>query len=259
MPRDLPFLRAGYDRSRPPMTSGSRCRADQVRTRATTITAGSIPSGRGRCGAPVQRRERGILPPMKNPRVEGLNYEFRSLEDRHDFSQAAAWEGDLGGFRCRLDQGTLEARPRAHYANVDSARHALERHLRAWELWSELNNIIRVEFLYKSAQVVDRQSTPDSVSVAVDAEAAEVVVVANDATVKLGHGEYPAPPSMDLKGLGCWTDGAWWDPTPPQPVSDRTGIKALRFGFAGSSRGSGSSEQDPKTLPEEDDRLRHRR
>jgi hypothetical protein len=135
---------------------------------------------------------------MKNPRVEGLNYEFRSLEDRHDFSQAAAWEGDLGGFRCRLDQGTLEARPRAHYANVDSARHALERHLRAWELWSELNNIIRVEFLYKSAQVVDRQSTPDSVSVAVDAEAAEVVVVADDATVKLGHGEYPAPPSMDL-------------------------------------------------------------
>src|SRR5512133_1242570 len=123
-------------------------------------------------------------PSMKNPHVEGLNYEFRSLEDRHDFSQAAAWEGDLGGFRCRLDQGTLEARPRAHYANVDSARHALERHLRAWELWSELNNIIRVEFLYKSAQVVDRQSTPDSVSVAVDAEAAEVVVVANDATVK---------------------------------------------------------------------------
>jgi hypothetical protein len=130
--------------------------------------------------------------------LKELNYEFRSLEDRHDFSQAAAWEGDLGGFRCRLDQGTLEARPRAHYANVDSARHALERHLRAWELWSELNNIIRVEFLYKSAQVVDRRSTPDSVSVAVDAEAAEVVVVANDATVKLGHGEYPAPPSMDL-------------------------------------------------------------
>jgi hypothetical protein len=91
---------------------------------------------------------------MKNPRVEGLNYEFRSLEDRHDFSQAAAWEGDLGGFRCRLDQGTLEARPRAHYANVDSARHALERHLRAWELWSELNNIIRVEFLYKSVPLL---------------------------------------------------------------------------------------------------------
>jgi len=137
---------------------------------------------------------------MKNARVERLNYEFRSLEDRHDFSQAAAWEGDLGDFRCRLDKGTLEARPRAHYANVDAARQALERHLRAWELWSELNNIIRVEFRYKSAQVVDRQSTPDSVSVAVHAEAAEAVMVANDATVKLGHGEYPPPLSVALVG-----------------------------------------------------------
>jgi hypothetical protein len=36
-----------------------------------------------------------------------------------------------------------------------------------------------------------------------------------------------------IKGLGCWTDGAWWDPTPPQPVSDWTGIKALRFGSPG--------------------------
>jgi hypothetical protein len=135
---------------------------------------------------------------MKNARVERLNYEFRSLEDRHDFSQAAAWEGDLGDFRCRLDKGTLEARPRAHYADVDAARQALERHLRAWELWSELNNIIRVEFWYKSAQVVDRQSTPDSVSVAAHAEAAEAVMVANDATVKLGHGEYPPPLSVAL-------------------------------------------------------------
>ena len=92
----------------------------------------------------------------------------------------------------------MEARPRAHYANVDAARQALERHLRAWELWSELNNIIRVEFRYESAQVVDRQSTPDSVSVAAHAEAAEAVMVANDATVKLGHGEYPPPPSVAL-------------------------------------------------------------
>jgi hypothetical protein len=81
---------------------------------------------------------------------------------------------------------------------VDAARQALERHLRAWELWSELNNIIRVEFRYKSAQVVDRQSTPGSVSTAAYAEAAEVGVVANDLTVKLGHGEHPPPPPKDL-------------------------------------------------------------
>jgi hypothetical protein len=149
-------------------------------------------------GAPVQRRNEGYSTAVKNPRVERLNYEFRSLEARHDFSQAAAWEGDLGDFRCHLDQGNLKARPRAHYTNVDAARQVLERYLRAWELWSELNNIIRVEFRYKSAQVVDRQPTPDSVSVVAHAETSELVVVANDATVKLGHGEYPSPPSKDL-------------------------------------------------------------
>jgi hypothetical protein len=31
-----------------------------------------------------------------------------------------------------------------------------ERHLRAWELWAELTNSIRVQFRYTSAQVVDR-------------------------------------------------------------------------------------------------------
>jgi hypothetical protein len=135
---------------------------------------------------------------MKNPRVERLNYEFRSLEDRHDFSQAAAWEGDLEDFHCRLDQGILEVRPRTNYTTTDAARQALEPHLHAWELWAELTNMIRVEFRYKSAQVVDRQATPDSVSVAAYAELAEALGVANDVTVKIGHGEYPLPPSKDL-------------------------------------------------------------
>jgi hypothetical protein len=135
---------------------------------------------------------------VKNPRVERLSYEFRSLEERHDFSRAAAWEGDLGDFHCRLDHGTLEARPRADYTSADAAKQALERHLRAWELSAELTNGIRVEFRYKSAQVVDRQSTPGSVSVAAHAELAEALAVANDVTVKIGHGEYPSPPSKDL-------------------------------------------------------------
>ena len=92
----------------------------------------------------------------------------------------------------------MEARPRVHYTSADAARQALERHLRAWELWAELTNRIRVQFRYKSAQVVDRQSTPDSRSVAAHAEAAEAVVVANDATVKLGHSQHPPPPSKEL-------------------------------------------------------------
>jgi hypothetical protein len=169
---------------------------------------------------------KAYFPAARNPRVERLSYEFRSLEERHDFSRAAAWEGDLGGFRCRLNQGTIEARPRADYTSADAARQALEHHLRGWELSAELTNSIRVQFRYKSAQIVDRQSTPDSISVAAHAEAAEAVVVANDATVKLGHSQYPRrrrrswrPPRWSRS---CWggcetfgraASGCWCLPT----------------------------------------------
>jgi hypothetical protein len=85
----------------------------------------------------------------------------------------------------------LEARPQAHYPSADAAHQALEHHLRAWELWAELSNSIRVQFRYKSAQVVNRQSTPASISVAAHAELAEVAIAANNATVRLGHSQYP--------------------------------------------------------------------
>jgi hypothetical protein len=85
----------------------------------------------------------------------------------------------------------MEARPRADYTSADAARQALERHLRAWELWAELTNSIRVQFRYKSAQVVDRQSTPDSISVAAHTELAEVAMSKELAT---------SPPVEELLG-----------------------------------------------------------
>ena len=74
----------------------------------------------------------GILAAVNSPRVERLSYAFRPRGDRYDFSQAPAWEGDLGDFRCRLQQGTLEARPSVDYGDVDAARRALEPHLHSW-------------------------------------------------------------------------------------------------------------------------------
>jgi hypothetical protein len=128
---------------------------------------------------------------MSSPRVEVLFYRFVSLEDRHDFSQAAPWEGDLGDFRCRLAGGTLEARPQGHYRTTQGAREALEPHLRSWTLWLELHDGIRSRFEAGAARVVDTTSG----GVAVEAEFASAVGIANDASVKLGHGSYPPPPS----------------------------------------------------------------
>lgn len=126
---------------------------------------------------------------MRSPHVEILIYAFESLADRHDFSRAAPWKGDLGDFECRLDGAQLEARPRNHYPSIEKAREALEPHLIAWELWSELKDGLRIRFKARSARLVDTTSG----AVAVEAETASGVVIASDATVRLGHGFYPPP------------------------------------------------------------------
>lgn len=126
---------------------------------------------------------------MNGRRVELLTYEFVSLDDRHDFSQAAVWQGDLGGFDCRLDGGTLEARPRDQYSDTETARQVLEPHLRAWALWSELNDGIRVRFTTGGSRVVDTAGG----AVHVEVEMASEVGIASDVTFKVGHGEYPSP------------------------------------------------------------------
>jgi hypothetical protein len=133
---------------------------------------------------------------MNDPHVEVLGYAFTAVDTRHDYSRAGPWQGNLGDFDCRLDGGMLEVRPKDHYADADSARQALEAHLHAWELWSELEAGIRIRFRFKSAKVVDRQPTPGSVTVHVGM--AETIEAANSLTVKLGHAEYPPPPPTAL-------------------------------------------------------------
>jgi hypothetical protein len=88
---------------------------------------------------------------MSRPRGEVLFYTDVSLDEGRDFSRAPAWQGEVGGFDCRLDSGRMEARPQGHYPNTVRAREALKPHLRAWELSSELENGIRIQFKYAGA------------------------------------------------------------------------------------------------------------
>ena len=133
---------------------------------------------------------------MNDPHVEVLNYEFTSLDKKHDFSAARPWSGRLGDFECRLEAGHLEAVPDKHFANEASAREELEPHLHAWELRAELQDELRLRFWFSSARVVDRRPTAGSVSVAV--AAAEGAAAVETATVTVGHSAYPAPSAVPL-------------------------------------------------------------
>jgi hypothetical protein len=125
---------------------------------------------------------------MNPPRVNVLTYTFISLDDRNDFARAAAWDGDLGDFNCHLEGGMLEARPKGHYPDVESAREALEPHLRAWALRAELDDGIRIEFRFRSARGPSGQ--------VVTLETAVGIADALDVTV--GHGSYPPPSAKAL-------------------------------------------------------------
>jgi hypothetical protein len=120
--------------------------------------------------------------------VNVLTYEFLSLDHRHDFAQAAAWDGDLGDFTCHLEGGTLEARAKGHYPDLETAKEALDPHLRAWALWAELEDGIRMEFRFRSARNASGQLV--MLDGAVEVEEALSLTV--------GHGSYPAPPSNAL-------------------------------------------------------------
>jgi hypothetical protein len=117
-----------------------------------------------------------------SPRVQVMFYTIESLDEKRDFSQAPAWEGRVGGFDCRLHDGRLQARPQSHYANSDSARKALERYLRAWELWSELVYAIRIQFVYSGAP----------------GELVAVSTTVSSGVAKLGGDRYPPPSPKDL-------------------------------------------------------------
>jgi hypothetical protein len=130
-----------------------------------------------------------ILGAMSNPRVESLLYRFLSLDDRRDFSQAGAWEGDVGGFDCRLD-GDLKVRPQAHYLTSQHARKALEPHLQAWELWAELEKAMRIPFKYSAALIVDAASGAAQVK---SVEPMAVSTTVSSGTVDMGGDSYPRP------------------------------------------------------------------
>lgn len=131
---------------------------------------------------------------MDAQRVEVLRYGFTIEDEGEDFSAAAPWEGQLRGFQCRLADEVLEARPQDTYPDVESARQALEPHLREWEVWSELQEQRRIRFRFSSAEIVDPQTGSRDTSVM--AEVAMATVISGSATVR--RAAYPAAPTVPL-------------------------------------------------------------
>lgn len=130
-------------------------------------------------------------------KVSGLAYQMVVIDDRHDFQNAQHWAGILADFDCELKSDQLFLTPRKTFHTVEEARDVIEPFLRAWELDSELNANIRIEFRFSSARVDQTDATSSSTTVSV--HAAEVLLISDSATAHVSHSSYPSPTQLGLE------------------------------------------------------------
>lgn len=141
---------------------------------------------------------------MNDPHVESLSYRFRVLDERHDYSAASAWHGQLDDFEAHLEGDTLVATPTPHFSSENEARAALEPLLRSWELRADLEDSIPIRFSFETAKAVDRQ--PTSGQIVVQINAASEISIANDLAVRVGHASFPLPAHTLLAENGLVRD-----------------------------------------------------
>ena len=133
---------------------------------------------------------------MRDPHVVALHYHFESADTHHSFEGAQVLGGTLGDFDFELNDARLVARPRSHFADEESARAALEPHLRAWEQGTFLSEDMHITFKYAKTEIIDRDPVPGVTEVRPDPITLNAVLYAP--TVILGHAAYP-PPDPEFK------------------------------------------------------------
>ena len=132
---------------------------------------------------------------MRDPHVEAVYYEIGSGEGISFGSPPVlALTNRLGTFE--LANGKLTICPTAHYASGEEARAVFDPFLRAWELDADLTrNIGSIRFKYLSVHKVDRNPPePNSGSVSIAVDAAELMLLGGSASVHITQNAYPPPP-----------------------------------------------------------------
>lgn len=123
-----------------------------------------------------------------------ISYEFRDVDQPTAYDQAQPWKGQLGDFDCTLENGRLDAIPKVSLASIQDGRALLEPLLRAWELETELQTGIRVEFRFGGGEVID-PSNPRTKQVHGAAE----ISLAGELSAKVARSNHPPPPKLGTR------------------------------------------------------------
>ena len=97
---------------------------------------------------------------MNDPHVEQLTYHIET-GDGLNFQDPPPVEVETDAFRMILDDGVATLSMREHHATEESARHAVEGYLRAWELDVALQyDSSELRFVFDESEIVDRDPPP---------------------------------------------------------------------------------------------------
>lgn len=134
---------------------------------------------------------------VRDPHVVSLHYRLVPSANVTFAKQAEPVEAEADGFRVRLADEALVVEMLDHHGSDESAREAVERYLRAWEIRHALRVGGEPEFRFEfqRAEVIDRDppppGTPQTVAVSGHISASSFA----SATLGVERGSLPAPPS----------------------------------------------------------------
>jgi len=130
---------------------------------------------------------------MSDPHVDALYY-FVKHFDTVDYAGAEALEYETPGFTVRIAEGRADVAMTSHHATADRARKEVEPLLRALELTTALEfGPGQFEFVYDTAKIVDRASTPETFGVVATSSFAIEIA---DAHIRRSKYPDPPPPSI---------------------------------------------------------------
>jgi hypothetical protein len=132
---------------------------------------------------------------MVDPHVVALYYDLHT-DETISFESPPPVEWEAPAFRARLADGVATLTMKEHHGSEESARQAVQRYLRSWEIDAALRaGLAEVRFEFKNADVVDRAS-PEHGGVLAGVAAATIRASAYlRATAHARRHEYPRPPS----------------------------------------------------------------
>jgi len=101
---------------------------------------------------------------MPDPHIARLYYRL-DHGDTVDFTNAGPLEHETDEFNVRIESLKAVFELKTHFADVPSARAAVEAFTRAWEIRADLRSGREIKFKYDHADIIDRDPKPCDVTV----------------------------------------------------------------------------------------------